>query len=163
MAPEVIEPLISPRVFWMRIGLVIAIMAGIHLLLDNVARVNTRSVPYHFVWIDGGRPAKGDFAIITIRHPVIAPDGSEARITKQLACVAGEYLRFDGEAWFCNGVRLGDRLKTTLSGKPLQPFAYDGQIPSGQGFVMGTSPYSFDSRYMGLVSIDKMVKVRGLF
>lgn len=157
------RPSISPRVFWTRASIVLVALTAVHFVLQNIARVNTRSVPYHFVWIEGGRPGKGDFAIVSVRHPVIAPDGSQARITKQLVCVEGEYLSFDGEAWYCNGARLGERLRTTLSGEPLDPFVFDGLIPPGQGFVMGTSPYSFDSRYLGLVSTEHMVKVRGLF
>lgn len=154
---------VNPRVFWMRAAIVVVSLTAAHFVLERIARVNTRSVPYHFVWIDGGLPRKGDFAIVSVRHPVIAPDGSEARITKQLVCVEGDYLRFDGQAWYCNGARLGERLKTTLSGEPLEPFVFDGLIPPGQGFVMGTSPHSFDSRYLGLVSTERMVKVRGLW
>lgn len=162
-SPKADRPSVSPRVFWLRAAFVIAFLAGMNELLDHVARVNTRSIPYHFVWIVGGQPAKGDYAIVTLRHPAIAADGKEARITKRLVCEPGDYLRFDGAAWYCNGEKLGVPLTTTISGKPLEPFVYDGLVPVGQGFVMGTSPYSFDSRYLGFVPIEHMTKVRGLF
>lgn len=154
---------VTPRQFWSRATFVIVFLTGVNLLFDKIARVETRSVPYHFVWIEGGTPAKGEFAIVTLKHDAIAPGGREARITKQLVCVPGDHLRFDGAAWFCNGDKLGEPLATTLSGAPLEPFVYDGLVPEGQGFVMGTSPYSFDSRYLGFLPLASMVKVRGIF
>jgi type IV secretory pathway protease TraF len=58
-------------------------------------------------------------------------------------------VKHHGE-FFCNNVYLGSAKTHSKNGVPVKAFEYDGIIPEGKFFAMGTCPDSYDSRYVGL-------------
>ena len=72
-------------------------------------------------------------------------------VIKYIKCDAGDRLevKHHGE-FFCNNVYLGSAKTHSKEGIPVKAFEYDGIIPEGKFFAMGTCPDSYDSRYVGL-------------
>ena len=138
-----------------------AVSLAIAFGMDRVVLAHGESVPYTVFWkLPRSVPAKGDYVMLEISHPIIGP--RPTKLTKQLVCDAGDLLQLKGDAFYCNGVRLGGFITRTWDDRPLTPFAYDGKIPEGQAFVMGTHPRSFDSRYFGLLDKSRLVRMKGL-
>lgn len=138
-------------------GVSLAIAFG----MDRVVLAHGESVPVTVFWkLPRSMPVKGDYVMLEVEHPIVGPRPTQ--LTKQLVCDAGDRLQLRDDAFWCNGVRLGGFITRTWDDKPLTPFAYDGKIPEGQAFVMGTHPRSFDSRYFGPVDKSRLVRLAGL-
>jgi len=76
-------------------------------------------------------------------------------LVKEVVCFPKDYLLAKDGNFYCNGKFLGKAHPLS----PHPPISYDGVIPEGYYFVMGKHPFSFDSRYMGLISIDRITGV----
>jgi conjugal transfer pilin signal peptidase TrbI len=138
-----------------------AISLAIAFGMERVVLAHGESVPYTVFWkLPRSMPVKGDYVMLEISHPIVGPRPTE--LTKKLVCDEGDLLQLKGDAFYCNGVRLGGFITRTWDDKPLVPFAYDGTIPVGQAFVMGSHPRSFDSRYFGLVDKPRLVRLKGV-
>lgn len=143
----------------------ILVLGGVSLAIafgmDRVVLAHGESVPITVFWkLPRSVPVKGDYVMLEISHPIVGP--RPAKLTKQLVCDAGDLLQLKDDAFWCNGVRLGGFITRTWDDKPLTPFAYNGKIPDGQAFVMGSHPRSFDSRYFGLVDKSRLIRMKGL-
>lgn len=145
-----------------------AVISGIAVTLlwcamDRVHRVETRSIPEHLTLVVGGPVHLGDLVEFQVnRDPVIPPERLPAVLTKRVACLAPSVLSWHDAAFWCDGQNLGGVIHQTLDHRPLLPFHWDGPIPAGQAFVMGTHPHSYDSRYLGFIAVDRLQKVWGL-
>ncbi|MDA8404382.1 MAG: S26 family signal peptidase [Desulfobacteraceae bacterium] len=72
-------------------------------------------------------------------------------IVKYLRCDAGDLLEVKNHGeFFCNNIFLGSAKKQSNEGIPVKAFEYDGIIPEGKFFAMGSCMDSYDSRYVGL-------------
>ncbi|MGH8459348.1 MAG: S26 family signal peptidase [Nevskiales bacterium] len=138
------------------------LVALVSWTMDHLVVVRGDSIRYRLVWVAGGEVHKGDYVNLRVSHPIISADGQETLLTKRVDCIAGETLRFDGKQFWCRDILLGGVIAKTWDGKPLTPFAWDGPIPDGKVFVMGEHPRSFDSRYFGLVDLQRLTRVWGL-
>lgn len=140
-------------------GLVLAAV----LVFERVEFVETESIPYRFAFEAFGPPAKGDYVRIPVQHPLI-DDGKPSFLTKRIACAAGDTLHFDGRAHYCNGMEI-DRINVAKldDGQAMPVFRFDGVIPAGEIYLLGTHERSFDSRYLGLFALKDAQKVWGLF
>lgn len=143
----------------------ILVLGGISMSIafgmDRVVLAHGESVPITVFWkLPRSVPVKGDYVMLEISHPIVGP--RPAKLTKQLVCDAGDLLQLKDDAFWCNGVRLGGFITRTWDDKPLTPFAYNGKIPDGQAFVMGSHPRSFDSRYFGLADKSRLIRMKGL-
>ena len=145
-----------------RVGVLAIAVLVTNWTMDHLVLVKGKSIPYRVAWIAGGEIHKGDYVNAMVSHPVIAADGRAELLTKRVACVAGEDLRFDGEQFWCGDEDLGGVIEKTWDGKALTPFQFDGPIPEGKAFVMGEHPRSFDSRYFGLLEVQRMTRVVGI-
>lgn len=127
--------------------------------MDRIVLVHGDSVPYAVFWRDSHRMAvRGTYVMFEMSHPVIGI--APRMLTKQLVCDAGDVLHFRDGTFSCNGVHLGAFLHRTWDGKPLTPFDFNGRVPTGKVFVMGTHSRSFDSRYFGFVERDSVTALR---
>lgn len=76
-------------------------------------------------------------------------------LIKKVACFPGDYLLAGGGKFYCNGKLMG----VAHPRSPSPPFSYDGVIPEGKYFILGEHPYSFDSRYIGLIDRGRVTGV----
>lgn len=145
--------------FWM---FVVVLAFTVALVEDNMAASMTASVKYRLFWIEKGPGEKGDYVTFEKAHPLLK-DGKPKKLTKRIACVAGDTMSFDGKRHHCGAVTLGAVLDRTHEGKKLEPFVFNGVVPEGKVFVTGDHERSFDSRYFGFVTQNETTKLRGLW
>ena len=142
-------------------GMVLAISVIVPAILSRLILNITPSIPAHLLWLSKNKHiSKNDYILYTKKHPYITID---APLIKQVRCVQGEHLTYKAPWFVCNGIYIAKTLKKTSEGKPLTPFVYDGVIPKGYVFALGTNPNSFDSRYLGLVKLSETKKAYRLW
>lgn len=83
------------------------------------------------------------------RHTPYFP--KDSNFAKYVRCEGGDNLSVKGLKYFCNEKLLGIAKTTDKDGNKIKPFIFNGVIPYGQYFVMGTHERSYDSRYWGFV------------
>lgn len=150
------------EVFWKRFALLMGVALVVVFIESHLVIPATPSIRYHALWISPGAIEKGDYANVVIQNDVIDKDDA-VKLTKRVACVAGEYLKYEDGQHFCNGEWLGRTLQRTRDGLPLTAFVYDGEIPAGKVYLAGENYRSFDSRYFGLVDVASLTRVKPLF
>lgn len=102
-----------------------------------------------------GKIAKGK--IIYFSLPIETPYYKKSsNFGKLVMCEGGDELRTIGLDYYCNGKYLGTAKTTDKNGNPVDHFQYNGKIPKGNFFVMGTHPRSYDSRYWGFVNENEI-------
>lgn len=75
----------------------------------------------------------------------------DSNFAKYVRCEGGDRLSVKGLSYFCNKEFIGIAKTTDKDGNKIKPFVFNGVIPYGQYFVMGTHERSYDSRYWGFV------------
>jgi len=99
--------------------------------------------------------AKGE--IVYFNLPIETPYYKKAsKFGKIIMCEGGDKLSTQGLDYYCNNKFIGTAKTTDKNGKPVSPFIYNGEIPQGSFFVMGTHERSYDSRYWGFVKEDQI-------
>lgn len=79
-------------------------------------------------------------------------------LLKRVGCTPGDLLIRDTDGvFFCGETRLGKVLSEDSKGNVLPVFDFNGPVPVGNYFMMGTNPRSFDSRYFGLIHGDAFI------
>jgi type IV secretory pathway protease TraF len=147
-----------------RIWSAVAVGAAVALLLQALPLVFTMtdSVKYHVLLRVDGPPAKGDYVDVSLYHESI--DATQAvRLTKRVACVAGDLLRFERGGHWCNEQFLGQVLQRDSASVPLPAFVWNGPVPEGKVFLTGDHIRSFDSRYFGFVNAAALERLQPLF
>jgi len=133
------------------------------VICDRIGFVETKSIPFRFSFDAFGPPAKGDYVRVPVQHPMIE-ENRKTTLTKHVVCAAGDTLTFDGEAHYCNGIKVDTiNVRHTDLGQPLPIFIWNGPIPAGKFYLLGTHPRSFDSRYLGFFDATTAQKVWGIF
>jgi signal peptidase I len=133
---------------------------SISIGMEHVLLAKGESVPFTVFWKIPSRIQRGDYVTFQMSHSIIGP--GTANLTKQVVCDEGDRLSFHDDAFWCNGERLGGYISRTWDDKPLRPFVFDGPVPAGEMFVMGSHPRSFDSRYFGFVRKDQATRLMGV-
>ena len=144
-----------------RLTIVVLCAAATMHAMDQVVIAHGDSVPARLLVKAPGPIRQGDYVRLWITHPILGPTTQE--LTKQVVCVPGERLHFDGTFYRCNGRWLGGVLRETWDHRPLTRFRFEGVIPPGQLFVLGSHPRSFDSRYIGLIDASTVQRLVAVF
>ncbi len=80
------------------------------------------------------------------------------QMIKKVGCLPGDHLAMDAaNRFFCNGRLLGLALEADSKGRPLPRFAFNGQVPAGKLFMIGTHPRSYDSKYFGFIDVHEIL------
>lgn len=119
-----------------------------------------KSLPYRVWWSKEYHPTEYDiFKYVEIEVYWKDKYTDHAKfLIKQVKCDSNDQLKTDGLEFYCNEKHIGTALKTDRLGVPVKVFSYDGKIPVGQSFVMGTHYRSYDSRYFGLIKKNSIIK-----
>jgi type IV secretory pathway protease TraF len=128
--------------------------------MAHVLLAHGESVPFTVFWRIASRIQRGDYVTFPMSHPIIGP--GTANLTTQVVCDEGDRHAYHDDAFWCNGERHGGYISRTWDDKPLTPFQFDGPVPPGEMFVMGSHPRSFDSRYFGFVHKSLAVRLMGV-
>jgi conjugal transfer pilin signal peptidase TrbI len=129
----------------------------------------TPSLPYRLFWVTPLRTGQeinvGEYVVFpspktysqlaAVNFPDILKNTYllffSVKAIKQVKCKEGQTLAVQGKKFFCDGVFIGEAKEKTLSGLPLTAFEFNGVIPGGKMFVMGSHRDSYDSRYIGFI------------
>ncbi|WP_254296421.1 S26 family signal peptidase [Sphingomonas tagetis] len=139
-------------------------------LLGRVTLVMSPSIDAWAVAPAPGAIRKGDLVQFTLSHPIAGP--TPVSVTKYALCMPGERLRIakrpasDTHAtasFFCNNAPLGISLRRGRGGVLLSPASNSGIIPHGLVYVGSLHAHGFDSRYFGLVPIERLKRMERLF
>lgn len=135
---------------------------GIYILKQSygIGFSVTPSLPYFVFLIDKKdlEFKKNDLLVFKYPGKNIYNYKTDESFVKILSCVPGEILKTnENYEYFCNGKNIGKALLLDGSGKSITPFFFNGVIPNNKYFVIGTHPKSWDSKYWGFVSKDRII------
>lgn len=117
------------------------------------------SLNKHVFWKTDLAPSVGHYAEFKFDHEFIKAKGVSDTFTKIVACGEGQTLTLDHGNYYCNGKYIAYVRKEGLHGDHLPVFVFNGEIPAHHGFMLGTNPYSGDSRYFGLIDLRNAKRV----
>ena len=128
------------------------------------------SLPYVVAYadFDAGSYKRGDLILYSFHGPAGQGDFPELKdqpFFKRVVGTPGDTITVLDRDVYVNGVFVGRAKPYSHDRRPLAPIA-PGLIPDGYLFAQGTSPDSFDSRYLGsgLVRLDRVkAKVHPIF
>jgi len=120
------------------------------------------SVPVGFYWRVAGTPRIGD--LVSVPAVIAAPDFARARgftdrtdrFIKRIAATSGQVVCAEGNTISINGTRVPDRLSHDEMGRPLPIWSGCRTLKADEVFLLGDTLDSFDGRYWGPVSLQKV-------
>lgn len=141
----------------LRYNLSASMPAGLYRLVDgNPGRGDLA----HFVF-----PQDCPFGVLARERGYLGKPDSPYPLLKRVAAVAGDLVEIDALGVRVNNVQQpGSRiLEADSKGRPNLSVLKSGTVP--QGFALLLAPYSksFDGRYFGFVSVDRLQRVIPLF
>ncbi|MCP3732192.1 peptidase [Sphingomonas sp. MG17] len=160
----------SRRLLW---AIALASSAGLAAswAMPRVTLVMSPSIEAWAVRSAPGPIRKGDLVQFTLSHPVAGP--KPVSVTKYALCMPGEQVRVAlrppdqakhvTAAFFCSDASLGTSLAMGRGGMKLSPANIGGVIPPDFVYVGSHHPHGFDSRYFGLVRIERLRRMERLF
>lgn len=148
-----IRDLNKQEIFCMLVGYCCLVYAG-SVIPERISVSPTDSVGAHvFFYKRNFKPSEihEDTLVVVPLYTRIRPDCWPCQVVKYVKCDSGDKLEAThrGE-FFCNNVYLGRAKTHSREGTPVERFEFDGIIPEGKFFAMGTCVDSYDSRYVGL-------------
>ena len=147
------------------IGLVLATAIFIYLcsiIGKKIVIALTDSTSHTVYWIDNSSPKKGDYVIFRLKlnkryfSDFIKKHEATVTVVKRVICVPGDHLVVRKRKFFCNGKYIGTAKEYSLKGIKTKVFHYNGVVPKGDLFVIGSSINSYDSRYFGFIRKDEV-------
>lgn len=141
---------------------------------EHLVLVKTRSINHHVVWKSPRSPLQlGRFvlfslddwpAALTNRSLLMAQEKKWLNsirgqlLVKRLGCQAGQQLTTlstnQQTYYLCDGHPVAKAIE-----HPAHHFVFNGIIPAQKAFVIGDHKQSLDSRYFGLVTLDRAQRV----
>lgn len=148
-------------VFFVALFILLFVVA-IRYYTDNVGYfvfTTSPSLKHRFFYVDLRRkePKRGEYIAFWLYPDKIISE--KQRSIKEVVCFPGDVLEVRGRDYYCNGVYLGRAKERSKKGIPVDNFKWNGVIPEGMYFVMGVHPDSYDSRYYGFVSKERIIGV----
>lgn len=163
------------RLAFITIGsLFLGIFIGTNLTkfgLENYMYNTSESLPEKLFKIEDsdGTINKGDYISFCPTKKILQPMIDMKIARKSSECLLGyephlkivgavenDYLRVKDDGIYVNGIKIRSDLRPYYD--YLSQFKYDGIVPKNMMFVYGTNEKSYDSRYYGFISKDKIIK-----
>ncbi len=142
--------------------LIIMSLVGIYWLPAHIAANLAPSLPYHVFFLrqrpDDRDIRKGSLVMFVHDHPM-ASSLKTKNLVKIVSCIESEFLRVEDRKYYCGDRYLGVAKTHSLTGVPVNNFVFNGRIPCGLLFVMGTNKDSYDSRYFGFISRKEVTAI----
>lgn len=137
------------------------LILSVHAAQDVLVYNSSNSIPRGWYVRQAGSIVRG--AIVTVRATDVAPDYArlqdftrfDDRFIKRIAAADGDIVCADGPNVTINGVRTLMRATRDRAGRALPTWSGCRTL-SGEVFLAGDTPDSFDGRYWGPVHIEKI-------
>lgn len=127
-------------------------------IAGRIAVVTSESIDHRVFFLSkqAGHISKGDYLVFN-------KEGAHAfmqkslkvhdRLLKKVGCVPGDEITVDEKLnYSCNNNPIGQALTADSKGRALNPIIFNGVVPKGNYFMVGTHPRSFDSKYYGFIN-----------
>lgn len=145
------------------IFIILAIIAhGVYILKQSymIGFSATPSLPYSVFLVD-----KKDTKFLKNNLIVFSYPGKDIynykhgnQFVKVVSCMPNELLQTNNNfEYFCNGQKISQAQFVDSKGEKLPHFVFNGPIPKDNYFVLGTHLKSWDSKYWGFVSKDRII------
>lgn len=152
---------------------ILGIFAGaqIQLYIQNNLLINTtESLPQTLFRIENNnRIEKGDYVVFCPTEKILKPmiDMNIAKHSTQcltgyephlkiIGAVENDYIKIENGKITVNGKTIQTNIKPYY--KYLSAFQFKGKVPKNMIFVYGINEKSYDSRYYGFISKDRIIK-----
>jgi len=157
--PEQLRHLSKKQLICVLLGFAALVYAGT-IIPRRISLSPTPSVGHYvFLYKKDFKPTeihKGTLVILPL-YTKLVENCWPCTVIKYVQCGPGDRLEVKNHTqFFCNGVFLGVAKTHSKKGVPVKVFQYNGIIPPGKFFAMGTHKDSYDSRYVGLEDIDNV-------
>ncbi|WP_422057863.1 peptidase [Sphingomonas sp.] len=160
-----------PRRLLLALATALPVSLGGAWVLPRITLVMSPSVDAWIVSPAPGTIHKGDLVQFMLSHPAVGPQPVSA--TKYALCLPGERLTLVEQPapfpanrrtghFYCNGSLLGVSFPVGPRGLRLEHARWHGVIPPGYVYVGSRHPRGFDSRYVGLVPLTALQRMRRL-
>jgi len=156
--------LLSSRGVWLAVGALAIglVVAASALARDLVLYNHSPSIPVGLYLRSDGPVGVG--TIVTVRARDVAPSVAEARgfddegdrFIKRVSATEGDEICAEGETISINGEAMARRAAVDSSGRPLPSWSGCIVLATDQFFLLGDTADSFDGRYWGPVSRDRI-------
>lgn len=115
---------------------------------------DVRCLPWRVWFVDTAdhQVTRGDYVEFRTDDRVAQFFTPGSRFLKEVVGVPGDHVMVKEGVVLVNGRPLAELNLAKKIGKPLSSFSRDFIVPKGRYWVMGTHPYSYDSRYWGTIS-----------
>jgi type IV secretory pathway protease TraF len=155
-----------PGQLWKAYGIVLPIGLFTWWAIPQVTLVASPSIDAWAVRAAPGPILRGNLVSFSLSHPLAGPKPVD--VTKYALCLPGDRIavidkpsqmeRGASDGWFyCNGHLLGVSKARGHGGQRLEHWKpYAATIPPGFVYVGSSHPNGFDSRYFGLVAMDRL-------
>jgi conjugal transfer pilin signal peptidase TrbI len=161
-----------PTRLWQTILVIIPLSLLGYRLIGGLTLVMTPSIDAWGVRPDSGPIVQGDLVTFTLSHPLAGPN--PVSVTKYVLCMPGHELSViekasihgdeEGDGWYyCDGEFLGISKPFGTNGQRLDHLRWSGVIPPGEAYVGSSHPSGLDSRYFGLVRLDRLTRMKRVF
>lgn len=162
----------SPSRLWRTVLVVVPIALFAWWAMPQVTLVMSPSIEAWAVRPAPGPIVKGDYVQLMLSHPIAGP--TPVSVTKHALCMPGDRLVTVEKAsasaqkerdgyYYCNGQLMAVSLPIGIRGRKLEHLRWSGTVPTGMVYVGSHHPRGFDSRYFGLVPIDRLTRMERLF
>ncbi len=123
----------------------------------------TESAGGHLFWKIPCPETFDTSTIVEIRpsaHDRYVPSPWRHTLIKRVACLPGHTLSVIGNSYYCDGFFLGSAVTETRDGRPISPWMMENgqeiKLPDDFFFLVNRNSHSYDSRYYGPVSRDRI-------
>lgn len=142
-----------------RIGIAgIALIAfGIDWGMQQIVIIRSPSINPTLLVKSSITPKKGDYITFDFDDRYFNPE--TVKLTKKIACYAGDELRTEYPFYYCNDKLVATAMAFDGQGEALSHFEFNGIIPDGYALPLGDTHGSYDGRYWGFVELKNVTKV----
>lgn len=126
-------------------------------LPGNISVTLTSSVGYRLFFLTDPESRdfrQGDYLLFDKHLDQAQTD----RLLKKVGCAPGQRLSAGEGKFSCDGHFLCRALAQDSKGNRLPQFIFNGLVPPGSLFMVGSHPRSYDSRYFGFIHADSVFK-----
>ncbi|MEW6682672.1 MAG: signal peptidase I [Nitrospirota bacterium] len=142
---------------WTLVLIVVGGQAALALSGISIGINPTASQPYRVFIVLHGRPfGRGDLVAFRFGGSRYYPAGTI--FVKEVKGLAGDRLEIRQDRTVRLNEAAMDAVRATDSkGRAVEPFLFEGTIPSDRHFLYSDAPNSYDSRYYGLIAKSQII------
>lgn len=150
--------LCATAIFLLMIHTLVTLNDGKYSVAIDIQR-NFHCLPWTVFWVEKSpsewKPARGDLVQYEARR--MGHGFDQMRVVKLIVGVEGDRIDVRSGRVFVNGTYMGGLNLLRELKKSMADYERTTIVPPGRYFVMGSQPFSYDSRYWGLITNEEIL------